>query len=306
VALAVCITAALINCYAPLAHKGDRLPRRPPAAPMQQTAGPPAIGRQLADPGAAPRRKFGLSPDEIVAIGFQQVAVYSLPDLTAAPDYSLPDVAAMPEFAPQPEMLGKEERRKREKAERQAKRRGKPGGTDVSTTKVKEPALAYPIVEPAGRRSLLAGIFGIGSDDGGADFAPSSGGGYAAVKYEAKAQNVSEKLALSIARIESNGACGAQSSAKAIGVMQIKHTTAQMMGYTGTAKGLKNCKMSAKYGVKYLAWCLELADGDVKKAALCYNQGHGTLLNKKKYGNRVNRTEAKGYIAKLKAQGWRL
>ena len=91
-----------------------------------------------------------------------------------------------------------------------------------------------------------------------------------------------EKLALSIARIESNGSCGAQSSANAIGVMQIKHATAQMIGYKGTAKGLKNCKTSAKWGVKYLAMCLDLADGNVKKAALCYNQGHGTLTNKRK------------------------
>ena len=302
-ALAVCIAAMLINCYAPAAHKGDRLPRKAPAAPMQQTAGPPTIGRQLPDPEHVPRRKFGLSPDEIVAIGFQQVAIYSLPDIEAEPDYALPDLAAIPQFAP--EMLTKSERRKRDKAERQAKRRSKPGATEVATTRLKEPALAYPVPEPAGRRSLLASIFGSRSGDG-PEFSPNAGGGYAAVKYEARVQNVSEKLALSIARIESNGACGAQSSAKAIGVMQIKHTTAQMMGYTGTAKGLKNCKTSAKYGVKYLAWCLELADGDVKKAALCYNQGHGTLLNKKKYGKNVNRTEAKGYIAKLKAQGWRL
>jgi len=216
---------------------------------------------------------------------------------------SLPDLAGVPEFAP--EMLGKSERRKREKAERLAKRRSKAGPTQVATTKVDEPERAYPVPEPPGRRSLFAGIFSNDPSDGPV-FSPNAGGGYAAVKYEARAQNVSEKLALSIARIESNGACGAQSSAKAIGVMQIKHTTAQMMGYTGSAKGLKNCKTSAKYGVKYLAWCLELADGDVKKAALCYNQGHGTLLNKKKYGKRIYRTEAKGYIAKLKAQGWRL
>ena len=176
----------------------------------------------------------------------------------------------------------------------------------MSTIRTKEPALAYPVPEPAGRRSLLAGIFGIRPTMADRISCPSAGGGYAAVKYEAKAQRVPEKLALSIARIESNGACGAQSSANAIGVMQIKHSTAQMMGYTGSAKGLKNCKTSAKYGVKYLAMCLDLAKGDVKKAALCYNQGHGTLTNKKKYGNRVNRSEAKGYIAKLKAQGWRL
>jgi Transglycosylase SLT domain len=304
VALAVCIAAALFNCYAPVAHKSDRLPRKAPTPAVQQAAGPPGIGRQLLDPPAPPPPKFGLSPDEMVAIGFQQVAVYSLlPDIADPPEYSLPDLAGIPEYAP--EMLSKSERRKREKAGRLAKRRSKAGATEVATTKVDEPERAYPLPEPPGRRSVFAGIFSNDPSDG-PGFSPNAGGGYAAVRYEARAQNVSEKLALSIARIESNGACGAQSSAKAIGVMQIKHTTAQMMGYTGSAKGLKNCKTSAKYGVKYLAWCLELAGGDVKKAALCYNQGHGTLLNKKKYGKRVYRTEAKGYIAKLKAQGWQL
>jgi soluble lytic murein transglycosylase-like protein len=208
--------------------------------------------------------------------------------------------------------LSERERRRQEKAERRARRRDKSGKTQVVTTRIKEPTLAYAKPEPAyakpepaGRRSLFAGIFSSGPDDE-PGFAPAAGGGYTAVKYEANIQNVPEKLALSIARIESNGACGAQSSANAIGVMQIKHATAQMIGYTGTAKGLKNCKTSAKWGVKYLAMCLDLADGDVKKAALCYNQGHGTLTNKRKYGGRVNRSEAKGYIAKMKAQGWRL
>ena len=289
--LAVCITAVLINCYAQPAHKGDRLHRKAPRHPIQQVAAPPVAEGRLPDPRALrpfPRPKFGLSPDEIVAISFQQVAIYSAP-----------------EVEPEPEVLDDRER-KREKAGRQASRRDKPVKTEVSTIRTKEPALAYPVPEPAGRRSLFAGIFGVGPNDGGSDFMPSAGGGYAAVKYEAKAQRVPEKLALSIARIESNGACGAQSSANALGVMQIKHSTAQMMGYTGSAKGLKNCKTSAKWGVKYLAMCLDLADGDVKKAAFCYNQGHGTLTNKKKYGNRVDRSEAKGYVAKMKAQGWRL
>ena len=222
-------------------------------------------------------------------MGFQEIAIYSV---------------AEPE--PEPEKLGRRERRKKEKAERRAKRHSQSVEVAVSTTSVKEPPLAYAVPEPPARRSLFAGIFSSDPDGDELGFVPSAGGGYTAVKYEAKAQHVPEKLALSIARIESNGACGAQSSANAIGVMQIKHATAQMIGYRGTAKGLKNCKTSAKWGVKYLAMCLDLADDDVKKAALCYNQGHGTLTNKRKYGNRVNRTEAKGYIAKMNAQGWRL
>jgi hypothetical protein len=287
--LAACITAVLLNCHGMPAHKADRLPRSPRGEPVHQVAAPPDVERQLDDPRSSPAASepiFGLSPDEVVAIGFQEVAIYLPPE-------------------PEPEKSSRRERRKKEKAERRAKRRNKPVDAETVTTKVKKPVLAYAVPEPAGRRSLFAGIFSIESNDD-PGFAPSAAGGYTAVKYEAKIQDVPEKLALSIARIESNGACAAQSSANAIGVMQIKHATAQMIGYKGTAKGLKNCKISAKWGVKYLALCLDLADGDVKKAALCYNQGHGTLTNKRKYGNRVNRTEAKGYIAKMKAQGWRL
>ena len=164
-------------------------------------------------------------------------------------------------------------------------RRTRTADTEVVTTKVVTGAgLRRP--GTAGRRTLLAGMFRARPDDGARTSHPRQAAA-TAVKYEARIQRVPEKLALSIARIESNGACGAQSSANAIGVMQIKHATARMIGYNGTAAGLKNCKISAKWGVKYLAMCLDLADDDVKKAASCYNQGHGTLTNKRKYGNRV-------------------
>ena len=250
---------------------------------------PWAIVPQLADPGASgtvPGPAFRLSADEIVAMRFQQIGIYSPAPADA-------------------EKLVRRKREKTEKTQRQSKRRTGSADTEVVTTKVKTGALAYATAEPAGRRSLLAGMFRTETDSA-PDFTPSAGGGYTAVKHEARIQRVPEKLALSIARIESNGACGAQSSANAIGVMQIKHATARMIGYNGTAAGLKNCRTSAKWGVKYLAMCLDLADDDVKKAALCYNQGHGTLTNKRKYGNRVERPEAKGYVAKMKALGWRL
>jgi soluble lytic murein transglycosylase-like protein len=313
-----------------------RLPLRPQVQSAPQAAALPDIGwlAEFDAPRAAPPPVFRLSADEVVAMAFQQIAVFSPPETAPEEiafdqhpaDSDRPRDAAAPAFrlsadeivamsfqqtaiysppAAEPEKLGRRQRDKAKKAERQSVRQTRSAGTEVVTTKVKSPVLAYATAEPAGRRSLLAGMFRAESDSA-PDFTPLASGGYSAVKYEARIQRVPEKLALSIARIESNGACGAQSSANAIGVMQIKHATARMIGYNGTAAGLRNCKTSAKWGVKYLAMCLDLADDDVKKAALCYNQGHGTLTNKRKYGNRVERREAKGYVAKMKALGWRL
>ena len=304
--------------------------------PVQQAAALPDIGGwPTSILRAASQPVFRLSPDEIVAMSFQQVEIYSPP--AAEPETRWPTCAtgrsrcftrrAGPAFrlsadeivamsfqqiaiyspAPaDPEKLGK---RKRERLRRPG---ASPGGEpDRPIRKWSRPRSRHlcwhtPRQNPPDDAPCLPACSAPDGPDNAPDFALSASGGYTAVKYEARIQKVPEKLALSIARIESNGACGAQSSANAIGVMQIKHATAKMIGYSGTAAGLKNCKTSAKWGVKYLAMCLDLADDDVKKAALCYNQGHGTLTNKRKYGNRVERPEAKGYVAKMKALGWRL
>jgi hypothetical protein len=334
--LTACLTSALLSCYPVHTVRTVRVPLKPHTQPAHQGAALPDIAwlADLNPPRATPRPVFRLSADEVVALSFQQIAIYSPPgdepekiaidEQAADPGpsraasgrafrlsadeivaLSFQQIAIYSPPAAEPEKLGKRQRDKVEKARRQSKRRTRSADTEVVTTKVEAPVLTYATAEPAGRRTLLAGMFSAGTDSA-PDFTPSASGGYTAVKYEARIQRVPEKLALSIARIESNGACGVKSSANAIGVMQIKHATAKMIGYNGTAAGLKNCKTSAKWGVKYLAMCLDLADDDVKKAALCYNQGHGTLTNKRKYGNRVERREAKGYVAKMKALGWRL
>lgn len=136
------------------------------------------------------------------------------------------------------------------------------------------------------------------------------GTGYDAVKDAARRYGPGgrkfEKLAQDITYTESRGRCGSVSSANALGVMQTKLGTAKMMGYKGSAQGLKNCRTGAEYGVKYLAYCHDLADGDIRLTSVCYNQGHGVLTNPKKYGKLAKRKEAVNYVATMKSRGWRM
>lgn len=175
-------------------------------------------------------------------------------------------------------------------------------GVQSTTITARTTELAY--ATPNKPTSFLSWLRGGTSNETTASIYGSSDG-YRAVVAAAKAEGVDQKLALSIAKIESGGKCGSVSSANAVGVMQIKPGTAKLVGYTGSAAGLRDCKTSAKYGMKYLAYCSNLAGGDVRKTALCYNQGHGTLISGK-YRSRANRPEFIGYKAKLRAQGLNL
>lgn len=194
--------------------------------------------------------------------------------------------------------------RKRETLAETVKPRGKKTKSAGSPTQ-----LAY--ASPSEPRSWLSSIFGGKLDDEAPKAGPStSGAGYDAVRSAARKYGPGgskfEKLAQDITYTESRGRCGAVSSAKALGVMQTKYGTAKMMGYKGTAEGLKNCHTGAEWGVKYLAYCHDLADGDVRLTSVCYNQGHGVLTNPRKYGKRAERKEAVNYIATMRSRGWRM
>jgi soluble lytic murein transglycosylase-like protein len=55
--------------------------------------------------------------------------------------------------------------------------------------------------------------------------------------------------------------------------MQIKPATARGIGYKGPAKGLNDCRTGIHWGMKYLRMAIEVADGDLKRAAFLYNAG---------------------------------
>jgi soluble lytic murein transglycosylase-like protein len=217
-------------------------------------------------------------------------------------------------YGENPEPPKSNDKRGKRRAEPEAKREPMAAAKEFKSKKTKAVAsresLAY--AAPNGRKSWLAGIFnGVDQEVEPSRNEPSTrGSGYDAVRNAARRYGPGgasfEKLARDITYTESRGRCGAVSSANALGVMQTKYGTAQMMGYKGNAQGLKNCRTGAEYGVKYLAYCHGLAKGDIRLTSICYNQGHGVLTNPRKYGKRAQRKEAVNYVATMRSRGWRM
>jgi soluble lytic murein transglycosylase-like protein len=91
----------------------------------------------------------------------------------------------------------------------------------------------------------------------------------------ASSYGVPTKLAAAVVSIESNYNPHRRGKAGEIGLMQIKLSTARMMGYSGSAKGLYDPETNIEYGMKYLAKAHELGGGTTCGTILRYNAGHG-------------------------------
>jgi soluble lytic murein transglycosylase-like protein len=95
------------------------------------------------------------------------------------------------------------------------------------------------------------------------------------VSRYASAYGVPVALAHAVISVESNYRANARGGAGEIGLMQIKPSTARMMGYNGGSSGLFNPETNIKYGMKYLAMAHSLGGGDTCGTILKYNAGHG-------------------------------
>ena len=100
-------------------------------------------------------------------------------------------------------------------------------------------------------------------------------------------------LATAVIRVESNFRADARGAAGEVGLMQIKPSTARMMGYSGSTKNLYNPDTNIRYGMMYLAKARELGGGDTCGTILRYNAGHAAT--------RMNKISA-AYCAKVKRQ----
>ncbi|RUM99796.1 lytic transglycosylase domain-containing protein [Pseudaminobacter arsenicus] len=94
------------------------------------------------------------------------------------------------------------------------------------------------------------------------------------VAQYAASYGVPVSLAHAVIRVESNYRADARGSAGEIGLMQIKPSTARMMGYSGGSKGLFDPETNIKYGMKYLAKAHSLGGGTTCGTILKYNAGH--------------------------------
>lgn len=94
------------------------------------------------------------------------------------------------------------------------------------------------------------------------------------ISQYAASYGVPVSLAHAVIKVESNYRPNVVGRAGEIGLMQIKPSTARMMGYSGSAKGLFNPETNIKYGMKYLAKAHSLGGGTTCGTILKYNAGH--------------------------------
>jgi soluble lytic murein transglycosylase-like protein len=113
------------------------------------------------------------------------------------------------------------------------------------------------------------------------------------IERHAASNGVPVSLAKAVIMIESSFQPNQVGSAGEIGLMQIKPSTARMMGYSGSIKGLYDPETNIKYGMKYLAMARNLGGGTTCGTILKYNAGHGA--------KRMNPISA-AYCGKVKVQ----
>jgi soluble lytic murein transglycosylase-like protein len=96
----------------------------------------------------------------------------------------------------------------------------------------------------------------------------------ALVDREATELGIPIALARAVVRVESQWNPKETGSVGEVGLMQIKHSTAQLLGFAGSRAELYDPKTNVRWGMKYLAGAYKLANGDVCQTALKYQGGH--------------------------------
>lgn len=96
----------------------------------------------------------------------------------------------------------------------------------------------------------------------------------AIVDREATAHGVPVALARAVVRVESRWNPHETGGVGEVGLMQIKHSTARLLGFAGSRAELYEPKTNVRWGMKYLAGAYRLAGGNVCKTALKYQGGH--------------------------------
>lgn len=95
----------------------------------------------------------------------------------------------------------------------------------------------------------------------------------AKIQFHADENRVPVELVHKVVRRESRYHPRAVGGGYAMGLMQIKYSTARGMGYTGNAQGLLDADTNLHWGVRYLAAAYRYAGGDPVMADRHYARG---------------------------------
>jgi hypothetical protein len=97
----------------------------------------------------------------------------------------------------------------------------------------------------------------------------------ALITREAEQQGLPAAVADAVAHVESAYNPNAVGGVGEVGLMQIRPTTAAMLGYRGATSGLFEPETNVRYSVAYLAGAWRLANGDLCRTLMKYRAGHG-------------------------------
>lgn len=92
------------------------------------------------------------------------------------------------------------------------------------------------------------------------------------IRREAEQVGLPPDVADAVVQVESAYDPGAVGGVGEVGLMQIRPTTAAMLGYRGTLAGLFEPETNVRYGIAYLGRAWQLADGDLCRALMKYRQ----------------------------------
>jgi hypothetical protein len=97
----------------------------------------------------------------------------------------------------------------------------------------------------------------------------------AIVEEESEKAGLPADIAETVVRIESGYDPTAIGGVGEIGLMQVRPSTAAMLGFRGSAAELAKPDINIHYGVIYLGQAWRLANGDLCRALMKYRAGHG-------------------------------
>lgn len=114
------------------------------------------------------------------------------------------------------------------------------------------------------------------------------------IHVAARKYDVDPKLAIAVAKTESNMTADAVSSTGAVGVMQLMPETARAMG----VRNIYDPRENIDGGVKYLKQMLTTFNGDIEKSVAAYNAGPTAVT---KYNGVPPYSETQAYVGKVLA-----
>jgi soluble lytic murein transglycosylase-like protein len=95
------------------------------------------------------------------------------------------------------------------------------------------------------------------------------------VKKAAERAGLPPEIVDAVIRTESGYNPNVTGAVGEIGLMQVRPSTARLLGFTGTLEELREPHKNIALGVAYLAGAWRLADGDLCTAVMKYRAGHG-------------------------------